>query len=102
FLFADAAGNDTYDLTKSSGCGRADHGGWAVFADLAGKDRYRVNSLPGGASEKSLATFFDGGGEDEYPKLAGPAAPANGATHRDGRGGRVHRPPVGAFSRHAG
>src|SRR5947209_3879298 len=55
FLLADGAGNDTYDLTKSSGCGRADHGGWAVFADLAGMDRYRVTSAPCAASDKGVA-----------------------------------------------
>lgn len=91
FLFADGAGNDTYDLTKSSGCGRADHGGWAVFADLAGTDRYRVNGPLGVVTDRSLATFFDGGGEDEYPKLTAPAAPANGKTHRDGGGTFIDR-----------
>lgn len=42
---------------------------------------------PGGASDAGLGVFFDGDGDDEYPKLAGPAAPANGAVRRDGAGG---------------
>jgi hypothetical protein len=91
FLLADGRGNDTYDLTRSSGFGRGDRGGWGVFADLAGKDRYGVGFTPGGATDKGLGVFFDGGGEDEYPKLAGPMPPANGVTRRDGGGLFVDR-----------
>ncbi|MBX9584333.1 MAG: hypothetical protein K2X87_28875 [Gemmataceae bacterium] len=87
FLLADGQGDDRYDLTKSVGCGRADRGGWGVFADLAGKDTYRVGGTPGGASDKAVGVFFDGAGDDEYPKLAGPTAPANGVVRRDGQGG---------------
>lgn len=87
FLLADGRGNDVYDLARSSGCGRGDRGGWGVFADLAGRDTYRVGGTPGGAWEKGLGVFFDGGGEDEYPTATGPTSPANGATRRDGNGG---------------
>lgn len=86
-LLADGRGNDTYDLSRSSGCGRGDRGGWGVFADLAGNDTYRVAGTPGGASEKAIGVFFDGGGADVYPKPTGPASPANGAVRRGGTGG---------------
>jgi hypothetical protein len=88
FLLADVRGNDTYDVTRSSGVGRADRGGWGVFADLAGRDKYRLNGAPGAATDAGLGVFFDGGGEDEYPKLTGVA---NGATRRDGGGLFVDR-----------
>jgi hypothetical protein len=87
FLLGDGRGNDTYDLTRSTGFGRGDRGGWGVFADLEGKDRYRMGGTPGAASDKGLGVFFDGGGEDEYPKLSGEMAPANGVVRRDGNGG---------------
>lgn len=87
FLLADGRGNDTYDLATSSGGGRGDRGGWGVFADLAGTDTYRVSGTPGAASDKSIGVFFDGGGEDGYPKASGATGPANGATRRDGNGG---------------
>src|SRR5205814_8768843 len=65
FLLADGGGDDVYDWSKSSGGGRADRGGWGVFADLAGDDTYRVNGFPGGSSAKGLGVFFDGAGRDE-------------------------------------
>ncbi|HUR53999.1 MAG TPA: hypothetical protein VMZ71_07700, partial [Gemmataceae bacterium] len=87
FLLADGKGNDTYDLTRSTGFGRADRGGWGVFADLAGNDRYRLTGTPGGASDKGLGVFFDAAGEDEYPVLPSPLAPMNRVVRRDGNGG---------------
>lgn len=87
FLLADGKGNDTYDLTRSSGLGRGDRGGWGVFADLEGKDHYKLGFTPGGASDKAVGVFFDGGGDDEYPKLPGDNAPMNGVVRRDGNGG---------------
>jgi len=86
FLFVDAAGADAYDWTRSSGGGRADRGGWGVFADLAGKDKYKANGPPGGASEKGLGVFFDGAGVDEYPKPNPKGLPANSLVRSDGGG----------------
>lgn len=83
FLLADGKGNDTYDTTKSSGLGRADRGGWGVFADLGGKDKYKCTGPPGAATDLGLGIFFDAAGEDEYPKLPGVA---NGTTRKDGGG----------------
>jgi hypothetical protein len=83
FLLADAQGKDRYDLTKSSGLGRGDRGGWGVFADLDGVDTYKANGPPGAATDQAVGVFYDGGGDDEYPKLPGVA---NGATRRDGGG----------------
>src|SRR5262249_23922986 len=65
FLFIDAAGDDRYDLERSYGFGRGDHGSWGVFADLAGKDRYAGTNF-GQADEKSLGLFLDAGGADDY------------------------------------
>jgi hypothetical protein len=90
FLLADGRGDDTYDLTKSSGGGRGDRGGWGVFADLQGRDKYRVRGTPGAASEKGVGVFFDGAGVDEYPKPGGSLLPANGVSRRDSNGGLFH------------
>ena len=87
FLLADGRGDDTYEVGQTSGPGRADRGGWGVFADLAGRDTYKINATAGAVSEKGLGVFFDGGGEDGYPKAAGPNAPGNGVTRKDGNGG---------------
>ena len=87
FLLADGKGDDTYEMSRTSGPGRADRGGWGVFADLAGKDTYRINATAGAASEKGVGVFFDGGGEDGYPEAAGPNAPGNRVTRTDGNGG---------------
>ncbi len=87
FLLADGRGNDLYDLTKSSGGGRGDYGGWGCFIDWEGKDIYRTNSILGGTTEKGLGLFLDGDGIDEYPKLTGASTPANAATRHDGSGG---------------
>jgi hypothetical protein len=87
FLMADGRGDDTYDLGQTSGPGRGDRGGWGVFADLEGKDRYRITGTAGASTEKGIGVFFDGGGDDEYPKSTGPTSPANKTTRRDGTGG---------------
>lgn len=87
FLLADGGGDDVYDLSKTGGGGRADRGGWGVFADLGGKDTYRVTGTPGAATDKGVGVFFDGGGEDEYPTPAAPTGPANRAARTDGKGG---------------
>jgi hypothetical protein len=88
-LFVDAgAGDDTYDLSRSSGLGMADIGSWAVFADLGGKDRYGVGVGLGRASQKAIAVFFDRAGEDDYRGAAGAGAkPANGKTESGTPGG---------------
>jgi hypothetical protein len=83
FLLVDGQGNDAYDWSRTSGGGRADHGGWAVFADLDGNDGYRANGVPGGASTKGLGVFFDAVGADNY---SNPGA-SNSTTKTDGSGG---------------
>jgi hypothetical protein len=86
FLFIDAQGDDIYELERSNGLGVADIGSWAVFADLAGRDRYQVNGGMGRTSKDSLAVFFDGGGEDDYSRAKADVKPANGRTHYGGNG----------------
>jgi hypothetical protein len=87
FLFIDGRGRDTYDWTRSYGGGRADHGGWAVFAEFGGDDQYRANGAPGGASARSVAVFYDAAGKDQYPNVVSPFAPTNGRSRPDGAGG---------------
>jgi hypothetical protein len=88
-LFIEGGGDDVYQLERSAGCGRADIGSWAVFADLAGSDRYRVNSGLADVSKDSLAFFFDGEGDDEYQvKPTGEFKPGNGKSNTESAGGR--------------
>ena len=85
-------GKDRYAIDQSTGLGKADYTGWAIFVDEGGADAYAVKLGFGEASEKSLAGFVDLGGNDTYALLA-PASgfrPANGTT--------VPRPPGGFFS----
>jgi len=82
FLIADRRGNDIYDFIKSSGPGRGDRGGWGIFADLEGRDKYKLNGTQGAASDQGVGVFFDGGGDDEYS-----VGLTNMATKTDGKGG---------------
>ncbi len=66
------AGNshDVYTFDRTTGLGKADHSGWAMFVDEGGRDTYRVTSGLGEASERSLAGFIDLTGEDQYSLLS--------------------------------
>ena len=59
-------GNDLYAFDISTGLGKANHQGWAIFIEEGGDDRYTTQSGFGEASEGSLAAFFDLGGSDTY------------------------------------
>ncbi len=59
-------GTDVYDLQNTTGLGRADYGGWAVFVEEGGQDRYAIANGLGQAAHKSLAGFFDLSGKDQY------------------------------------
>ncbi len=59
-------GRDTYAFERSTGLGRADYTGWAVFIDEGGADQYHAQSGFGDSSEQSLAAFFDLNGKDNY------------------------------------
>jgi hypothetical protein len=85
FLFADYEGNDIYDLTRSSGLGRADIGSWAVAFDLEGNDWYKAPLMPATNSQSSLSAFLDGGGTDAYEVSGGLAK--NGVDMKVGDGG---------------
>jgi hypothetical protein len=83
-------GNDLYAFDRSSGLGKANHMGWAIFIDEGGDDRYRTQSGFGEAAEGSLAGFFDLAGSDTYSFLAEtPVQLSNGNT--------VPRSPGGLF-----
>ena len=64
-------GQDSYAFDRTTGLGKADHTGWAVFLDEGGRDTYRVKSGFGETSEQSLAAFIDLTGEDQYSLLSG-------------------------------
>jgi hypothetical protein len=59
-------GNDLYAFDRSTGLGKANHLGWAIFIDEGGDDRYITQSGFGEAAEGSLAGFFDLAGSDTY------------------------------------
>ena len=59
-------GHDIYAFDHSTGLGRADISGWALFIDEGGEDQYHALSGFGDSSEKSVAGFFDLDGYDTY------------------------------------
>jgi hypothetical protein len=63
-------GHDVYALERTTGLGKADYRGWAIFIDEGGRDVYHVKSGLGEASERSLAGFIDLTGEDQYRLLS--------------------------------
>lgn len=63
-------GQDAYTFDRTTGLGKADYTGWAVFVDEGGNDRYTIQSGFGEATERSLAGFIDLGGEDHYTILS--------------------------------
>jgi hypothetical protein len=84
-------GGEQYVFDQSTGLGKADFAGWAIFVDEGGSDAYAVKSGLGEASEQSLAAFFDLGGKDKYQVSAGPPE------SRSADGVRIHRPSGGLF-----
>jgi hypothetical protein len=89
-LFIDAGnGNDSYDLRRSDGLGRADYTSWSLFIEENGNDRYWVPNGMGIASNGSLSGFFDLGGMDEYivvPRATGKLGRDNHTILYDGGG----------------
>jgi hypothetical protein len=63
-------GRDTYALNRTTGLGKADYTGWAVFVDEGGNDHYIIQSGYGEVSERSLAGFIDLAGDDQYTVLS--------------------------------
>ena len=70
-------GKDLYDLTLSSGLGLAQRGGWALFLDEGGDDRYSAASGLGQGAKDSLGQFIDLAGADDYRSTAGEAGTSN-------------------------
>ncbi|MFO0701091.1 MAG: hypothetical protein U0236_17855 [Nitrospira sp.] len=81
-------GQDAYTFDRTTGLGKADYTGWAVFMDEGGNDRYTVQSGFGEATEQSLAGFIDLGGEDHYSLLSPSSSttPVNGTVLSHGSG----------------
>ncbi|MBS0155964.1 MAG: hypothetical protein JSS38_15315 [Nitrospira sp.] len=63
-------GHDNYTFDRTTGLGKADHTGWAVFVDEGGNDHYIIQSGYGEVSERSLAGFIDLAGDDQYTVLS--------------------------------
>jgi len=63
-------GHDVYMFDRTTGLGKADYTGWAVFVDEGGRDAYRVKSGFGEVSERSLAGFIDLASDDQYTVLS--------------------------------
>ncbi len=63
-------GHDTYRFDHTTGLGKADYHGWAVFVDEGGNDHYTIQSGFGEVSKRSLAGFIDLTGEDQYRLLS--------------------------------
>jgi len=60
------AGNDLYVFDRTTGLGKADHMGWALFVEERGNDHYTIQTGLGEGSKGSLAGFIDLGGHDTY------------------------------------
>jgi hypothetical protein len=66
-LALDLAGNDVYRGKTAAHLGGSWDESVAIFADLAGDDRYDVASLSlGGAAQQAIAIFVDQAGADHY------------------------------------
>jgi hypothetical protein len=85
------SGDDRYAFDTSTGLGKANHMGWAIFVDEGGNDRYATQSGLGEASEESVAGFFDLDGSDTYS-----ISPTTPQIHHD-NGATIPRNPGGIF-----
>jgi hypothetical protein len=75
--------NDRYALADSTGLGKSDYSGWALFIDEGGDDLYQLKDGVGHSSEHGVGAYFDLKGQDTYDvrQLAGTQAeprPSNG------------------------
>ncbi|MBS0151233.1 MAG: hypothetical protein JSR31_09845 [Nitrospira sp.] len=80
--------HDVYTFDRTTGLGKADHSGWAVFVDEGGNDRYTIQSGFGEVTERSLAGFIDLSGKDQYTPLSSSSSttPVNGTSRSSGPG----------------
>lgn len=81
-------GHDVYSFDRTTGLGKSDYTGWAVFVEEGGHDAYRVKSGFGEVSERSLAGFIDLAGGDHYTVFSPPHMfrPANSISLSHGQG----------------
>jgi len=72
FMFVDGGTkDDTYQLKRSAGLGRADINSWSIFADMGGRDTYMTPNGLGAVSRTGLSVFYDRAGRDSYGGVAG-------------------------------
>jgi hypothetical protein len=86
--------NDRYALADSTGLGRADYSGWALFIDEGGDDLYQLKDGFGHSTEHGVGAHFDLNGRDTYDvrQLAGTQA-----GHRPSNGKAIVYPDGGLF-----
>lgn len=64
--------NDRYAFSASTGLGKADHSGWALFIDEGGDDSYQTKDGLGLSGEQGVGSFFDLKGNDRYELAQSP------------------------------
>jgi hypothetical protein len=69
-------GADRYDLSSTTGLGKADYSGWGLFIEEGGDDQYHIREGFGRSSEHGLGAFFDLNGQDAYDMPTTAAAQA--------------------------
>jgi hypothetical protein len=86
--------NDRYALADSTGLGKADYSGWALFIDEGGDDLYQLKDGLGHSTEHGVGAHFDLKGRDTYDlrQLAGTQA-----EHRPSNGKAIVYPDGGLF-----
>ena len=58
--------NDRYALADSTGLGKANYSGWALFIDEGGDDLYQLKEGLGHSSQHAIGVYFDLKGQDTY------------------------------------
>jgi hypothetical protein len=68
--------NDRYAFADSTGLGKADYSGWALFIDEGGDDLYQLKEGFGHSTEHGVGAYFDLNGRDTFDvrQLAGTQA----------------------------
>jgi hypothetical protein len=86
--------SDRYAFTRSTGLGRADYSGWAIFIDEGGDDAYQVKEGLGSSAQHGVGGFFDLKGQDAYEL---PQAGAGNSQQRPSNGNVISYPNGGLF-----
>jgi hypothetical protein len=85
---------DRYTFSQSTGLGKADYSGWALFIEEGGDDQYQSKDGFGHSSEQGVGAFFDLKGQDLYDL---PEAALGDPDHRPSNGKTAVHPTGGLF-----